>query len=82
MVGVSDMLFVTEFGVVDGVVDDGNAVETVSVSIFTGFELEKSRPRFMVAVVSVGWKIPFKLEYMLPFLGFLLTCVPGSTGIG
>jgi hypothetical protein len=40
--------------VVEGVVDEGKAVETESTSILTGVLLEKSMPRLMGAVVSVG----------------------------
>jgi hypothetical protein len=52
--GVRDSPFETELGVVEGVVDEGKAVETESTSILTGVLLEKSMPRLMGAVVSVG----------------------------
>lgn len=55
MSGVNDNPFETEFGVLEGVVDDGNI--PASVSIFTGVLLEKSKLLLIGAVVSVGCKI-------------------------
>lgn len=52
--GVSDKLFETELGVVEGVVDEGNAADTGSTSILTGGVFEKSIPLLIEAVVSVG----------------------------
>lgn len=51
---MADSTLETELEVLEGVVDDGKGLATVSVSIFTGVLLEKSKPRFMAAVVSVG----------------------------
>lgn len=50
--GVNDSPFETEFGVLDGVVDEGNT--PASLSILTGVLLEKSKLLLIGAVVSVG----------------------------
>lgn len=56
MSGVSDSPFEIEFGVLEGVVDEGNTPETTSVSILTGLLPLKSKLLFIGAVVSVGCK--------------------------
>lgn len=56
MSGAPDNTFEIEFGVLDGVVDEGNVFDTVSFSSFMGVLVEKSIPRDIGAVVSVGWK--------------------------
>lgn len=56
MSGVSASPLLMEFGVDEGVVDDGKTLETASVSNFTGVLVLKSKPRLIDAVVSVAWK--------------------------
>lgn len=53
--GVNDIPFETEFGVLEGVVVEGNI--PTSFSIFTGVLLVKSKFRLIGAVVSVGCKL-------------------------
>lgn len=55
MSGVNDNPLETELGVLDGVVEEGNTLETASASIFIGVDPEKSNPLFIGAVVSVAW---------------------------
>lgn len=52
--GVTDITFDTVFGVLEGVLQFGKPVGTVSVSILTDVLFEKSKPLLIVAVVSVG----------------------------
>lgn len=56
MSGVSDSPFVEELGVLEGVVDEGNTLDTASASSFTWGVPVKSMVLFMGAVVSVGYK--------------------------
>lgn len=59
-----------ELGVDVGVVDEGKALLTASVSIFTGVLFEKSNPLLIGAVVSVGWKMDLlfnKINFHLMF---------------
>lgn len=54
MSGVKDNPLLIEFGVLEGVVEEGNGPVTVSVSILTVAFPVKSMPLFKGAVVSVG----------------------------
>lgn len=49
-----DILLLMVFGVLDGVVEEGNTFIPGSTSNFTELLLEKSKPLLMGAVVSVG----------------------------
>lgn len=51
--GVTDITFVTELGVLEGVLQLENPAGTVSLSILTVVLFEKSKPLLMGAVVSV-----------------------------